>query len=206
MLVAQAVAAHEYFFDKPFANRTQVIEDILRQCTARVCNLVLVGMPGSGKTTVGKKIAALTGLPFYDADDVFAETFGKTSEQVINQDGEAVFRGMETDVLKELTKRSGCIIATGGGAVKKAENRVLLKQNGYVAYIERDVEKLATDGRPLSAGGAERLKKLFEERDGLYKAVADRSFPIRENPEACAKDMIEAFGFSLLNEKTEGRE
>lgn len=83
---------------------------------------------------------------------------------------------------------------------------MLLKQNGYVAYIERDVEKLATDGRPLSAGGAERLKKLFEERDGLYKAVADRSFPIRENPEACAKDMIEAFGFSLLNEKTEGRE
>ncbi len=206
MLVAQAVAAHEYFFDKPFANRTQVIEDILRQCTARVCNLVLVGMPGSGKTTVGKKIAALTGLPFYDADDVFAETFGKTPETVINEDGEAVFRGMETGVLKELTKRSGCIIATGGGAVKKAENRVLLKQNGYVAYIERDVEKLATDGRPLSAGGAERLKKLFEERDGLYKAVADRSFPIRENPEACAKDMIEAFGFSLLNEKTEGRE
>ena len=206
MLVAQAVAAHEYFFDKPFANRTQVIEDILRQCTARVCNLVLVGMPGSGKTTVGKRIAALTGLPFYDADDVFAETFGKTPEQVINQDGEAVFRGMETDVLKELTKRSGCIIATGGGAVKKAENRVLLKQNGYVAYIERDVEKLATDGRPLSAGGAEHLKKLFAERDGLYKDVADRCFPIGENPGKCAEEIVKAFGFACKSGETEDGE
>ena len=206
MLVAQAVAAHEYFFDKPFANRTQVIEDILRQCTARVCNLVLVGMPGSGKTTVGKRIAALTGLPFYDADDVFAETFGKTPEQVINQDGEAVFRSMETDVLKELTKRSGCIIATGGGAVKKAENRVLLKQNGYVAYIERDVEKLATDGRPLSAGGAEHLKKLFAERDGLYKDVADRCFPIGENPGKCAEEIVKAFGFVCKSGETEDGE
>ena len=199
MLVAQAVAAHEYFFDKPFENRDAVIREILAKCTARVCNLVLVGMPGSGKTTVGKKISDITGLPFYDADDIFTETFGKTPEQVICESGEDIFRGMETEVLRDLTKRSGCIIATGGGAVKRAENRVLMKQNGYVAYIERDVEKLATDGRPLSAGGAERLKKLFDERDGLYRSVADRCFPVAENPDKCAEEIVKGFGFERKN-------
>lgn len=86
-----------------------------------------------------------------------------------------------------------------GGAVKRAENRVLMKQNGYVAYIERDVEKLATDGRPLSAGGAERLKKLFDERDGLYRSVADRCFPVTENPDKCAEEIVKGFGFERKN-------
>ena len=83
---------------------------------------------------------------------------------------------------------------------------MLLKQNGYVAYIERDVEKLATDGRPLSAGGAEHLKKLFAERDGLYKDVADRCFPIGENPGKCAEKIVKAFGFACKSGETEDGE
>lgn len=195
MLVAQAVAAHELFFEKQFADRASVIEDVLKKCTARVCNLVLVGMPGCGKTTVGKKISERTGLPFYDADDVFTEHFGTTPAEVICNKGEAEFRGMETQILAELTKRSGCIIATGGGAVKREENRTLMKQNGYVAYIERAVEKLATNGRPLSSGGTETLKKLFDERDALYKAVADKCFPTEEDPDRCAEKIVQYFGF-----------
>ncbi len=195
MLVAQAVAAHELFFEKQFADRASVIEDVLKKCTARVCNLVLVGMPGCGKTTVGKKISERTGLPFYDADDVFTEHFGTTPAEVICNKGEAEFRGMETQILAELTKRSGCIIATGGGAVKREENRTLMKQNGYVAYIERAVEKLATNGRPLSYGGTETLKKLFDERDALYKAVADKCFPTEEDPDRCAEKIVQYFGF-----------
>lgn len=199
MLVAQAVAAHELFFEKQFADRASVIEDVLKKCTARVCNLVLVGMPGCGKTTVGKKISERTGLPFYDADDVFTEHFGTTPAEVICNKGEAEFRGMETQILAELTKRSGCIIATGGGAVKREENRTLMKQNGYVAYIERAVEKLATNGRPLSSGGTETLKKLFDERDALYKAVADKCFPTEEDPDRCAEKIVQYFGFERQN-------
>ncbi len=195
MLVAQAVAAHELFFEKQFADRASVIEDVLKKCTAHLCNLVLVGMPGCGKTTVGKKISERTGLPFYDADDVFTEHFGTTPAEVICNKGEAEFRGMETRILAELTKRSGCIIATGGGAVKREENRTLMKQNGYVAYIERAVEKLATNGRPLSSGGTETLKKLFDERDALYKAVADKCFPTEEDPDRCAEKIVQYFGF-----------
>lgn len=199
MLVAQAVAAHELFFEKQFADRASVIEDVLKKCTARVCNLVLVGMPGCGKTTVGKKISERTGLPFYDADDVFTEHFGTTPAEVICNKGEAEFRGMETQILAELTKRSGCIIATGGGAVKRGENRTLMKQNGYVAYIERAIGKLATNGRPLSYGGTETLKKLFDERDALYKAVADKCFPTEEDPDRCAEKIVQYFGFERQN-------
>ena len=162
-------------------------------------NIILIGMMGCGKTTVGKKISERTGLPFYDADDVFTEHFGTTPAEVICNKGEAEFRGMETQILAELTKRSGCIIATGGGAVKREENRTLMKQNGYVAYIERAIGKLATNGRPLSYGGTETLKKLFDERDALYKAVADKCFPTEEDPDRCAEKIVQYFGFERQN-------
>lgn len=182
MLVAQAVAAHEYFFDKPFANRTQVIEDILRQCTARVCNLVLVGMPGSGQNHRRKKNRPhLPGFRFSMPTMSLLKPSAKRPKRLSTRTAKP-FSAAGKRRAKGVNQAFGLYHRYRRRRSQKAENRVLLKQNGYVAYIERDVEKLATDGRPLSAGGAERLKKLFEERDGLYKAVADRSFPIRENP------------------------
>ncbi|MGN1120885.1 MAG: shikimate kinase [Eubacteriales bacterium] len=198
MLVAQAVAAHELFFDAPFADRDAVIRDILAACTAKVCNVVLVGMPGSGKTTVGKLLAEKTGMPFYDSDVYLEESCGRKIPDIIAQDGEPAFRAAETEVLAQLTKISGCIIATGGGAVLAPYNRYLLRQNGICIYIERDIEKLATDGRPLSAGGTDRLRALFAKRDPLYREVADFCVPTNEDPASCAAAVLEKTG--LANE------
>lgn len=187
MLVAQAVMAHELFFDKEIENRNEYIESILAKCTSKVCNIVLVGMPGSGKTTVGKILASNTGLPFYDSDLVLEEKSGRKIPEIIETDGEDVFRQMETEVLSELTKKSGCIIATGGGAVLKPCNRYLISQNGVCIHIKRDIEKLATKGRPLSDGGVQRLYELYDARNPIYSKVSDYTIPTNENPTECAK-------------------
>ncbi len=195
MLVAQAVMAHELFFDAPFGDRDAVIRDILKKCTSKVSNLVLVGMPGSGKTTVGKKIAERCGKPFYDSDIYLEEKVGRSIPDILKTDGEAAFRRLESEVLEELTKRSGCVIATGGGAVLAPHNRSLLRQNGVCVYITRDTEKLATGGRPLSQGGTERLKALFAERDPIYREVCDFCEPTGEDTDACAERICEKMGF-----------
>ena len=189
MLVAQAVMAHELFFGAPFADRTAVIEDILAKCTARVRNIVLVGMPGSGKTTVGKLLSEKTAMPFYDSDVCLEEKVGRKIPDIIREDGEAAFREMETEMLAELTGKPGCIIATGGGAVLAAQNRYLIAQNSVCIYITRETEKLATGGRPLSAGGIDRLHELFAVRDPIYRAVADYTVPTEEDIPGCVRQI-----------------
>lgn len=187
MLVAQAVMAHELFFDKSFDNKNSIIEDILAKCTARVCNIVLVGMPGCGKTSIGKLLAEKTGMKFYDADLYLEEKINRKISHIIENDGEEAFRCMETDVLAELTKISGCIIATGGGAVLKSINRYLIQQNSICFYIIRDIDKLATSDRPLSKGGTDRLKELFKIRSPLYEQVCDYKIHTNENVKECAE-------------------
>lgn len=191
MLVAQAVKADELFFSKTCDDAGNVIEDVLAKCTATVCNVVLVGMPGSGKTTVGKLLAEKTGMTFYDSDVYLEEKSGRKIPEMIANDGEEAFRNAETAVLEELTKLSGCIIATGGGAVKRECNRRLIRQNGICVYIRRELDKLATDGRPLSAGGKDRLAELYRERNPIYSSVCDFALDTEENPEKCAEKIHE---------------
>lgn len=191
MLAAQAVAAHELFFDKAFADRGAVIREVLDGCMQKVSSFVLVGMPGSGKSTLGRLLAAHLGLPFFDADERFTEVYGKTPAEVITQSGESVFRSMETEVLSELTAHGGRVIATGGGAVLAPFNRYLLKQNAAVIYLQRPLSALATDGRPLSGGG-KNLEKLFSERDPLYLHVADVCCEVADSPVESLRRLTDA--------------
>ena len=174
MLAAQAIKAAEYFFDTTYPD--SLLPRVLSGIAARMRNVVLVGMPGCGKSTVGRIIARKLGKELLDCDAVITEKTGKTPAEWITECGEARFREIETEVLGDITKLSGKVIATGGGAVTVAENRALLRQNGSVFFINRNIELLATKGRPLS-GGIEVRRALYEKRLPLYRAFCDEEIP-----------------------------
>ena len=169
MLVAQAHRAAELFTAKEIP--IKLIDDILRILENETKNIVLVGMPGSGKSSVAKELAALTGRNFVDADEKFLETFSITPADMIKTCGEDYFRQCETQVLAEIGKQSSLIIATGGGCVTREENYKHLHQNGEIFWLCRSVDKLPTDGRPLSQRGS--LEEMYKKRAPLYKSFAD---------------------------------
>lgn len=171
MLVAQATAAAGYFIGKPgyFNKRNKAI---VKAMEAQMRNIVLVGMPGSGKSTVGKVLSRMTGKPFIDMDEEIVRRAGITIPEIFDRDGEKAFRDMETEVAKDLGKEKNQIIATGGGAVLRPENIDALRQNALVILLTRPVDMLPTKGRPLSKD-INALKKMESERIPYYKAAAD---------------------------------
>lgn len=183
MLVAQAVKAHEYFFDVSLEEK--IIEDILYKCIEKTLNVVFVGMPGCGKSSVGKEYAKIKGRSFLDTD-TFVEQCGISIPDIFEKYGEQYFRDKETQGLQMLTALSEKVIATGGGAVLREDNVKLMKQNGIVVYLKRELSKLATDSRPLSRGGSDRIKQLYEMRKDLYENAADVVIETKEDIEECA--------------------
>ena len=171
MLVAQAKEAAEWFTGTSLSD--SLIPQIHRKLSAQMQNIVLIGMPGCGKSTVGKLLAVKTGRAFVDADDKIAELAGKSIPDIFAQDGEEAFRAFETAALEELGKQSGLVIATGGGCVTKARNYPLLHQNGRIFWLQRDIALLPTEGRPLSA--SQDLQKMYDLRMPLYEAFADHT-------------------------------
>ena len=169
MLVAQAKEAAEYFTGTKISDT--VIETIHRRLSAQMQNIILIGMPGCGKSTVGSLLAQRLGRVFVDADAQIPELTGKSIPEIFAQDGEESFRKWETLVLSEFGKQSGLVIATGGGCVTQERNYNLLHQNGQIFWLKRDLEVLPTDGRPLSQSN--RLDDLYEARKGQYQAFAD---------------------------------
>ena len=190
MLVYQAVEADRLFFDKTGEADTQVVENIIKSISSGVHNIILIGMPGCGKTTVGKRLALRLGRDFIDADEYIKQKTGRTPEDIINKDGEEAFREIETDALSEITKLSSKVISCGGGAPTKERHHYLIKQNSVCVYIRRDIEKLSTKGRPLSSGGAEHLQKMFEKRDPIYRLICDFAVDLQEDTEKCAQSII----------------
>lgn len=170
MLVAQAKQAAEIFEDKQIDDALidAVTDEIQKQCE----NIILIGMPGSGKSEIGSRIAKALSKPFVDTDSLLEDRAGKPIPQIFAEDGEDAFRTMETQVLAEVSAKSGLVISTGGGIVKRAENLPLLRQNGKVLFLERPLESLSTNGRPLSSS-PEAVQKLYTERYPLYVAASD---------------------------------
>lgn len=182
MLVQQAKRAEELFFDRPIPD--EETEKIVAQLWREMTNLVLIGMPGCGKTTVGKELARLSGKPFVDLDGEIVKRAGKSIPDIFAQEGEGAFRDLETEVLKEACAKGGQIVATGGGAVLREENRAALRRTGRVYRLRRKLEDLPIQGRPLSQAG--KLEEMERLRDPLYAAAADADIKNDISPEGTA--------------------
>ena len=169
MLVGQAWRSSELWqgTDLPL----ELVESIERELRTLTRNVILIGMPGSGKTSCGHCLAELTGRTAIDLDQAFAERFGAGAGEVIEREGEEAFRRMETKVLADYGKRSGLILSCGGGVVTRPENLDLMRQNGTVVMLDRPIDQLSSKGRPLSR--ARGVKALAEERMPLYRSWAD---------------------------------
>ena len=169
MLAAQAKEASEWFTGKKIPD--DVIADIHRKLRRQMENIVLIGMPGCGKSSIGKALAKELGKTFVDADYEITQAAGCDIPTIFAAEGEAGFRRWETSVLAELGKRSGLVIATGGGCVTRSENYPLLHQNSNMIWIQRDLEQLPVDGRPLSQQS--KLGDMYAKRKPMYEAFAD---------------------------------
>ncbi|MGI6736904.1 MAG: shikimate kinase [Anaerovoracaceae bacterium] len=170
MLVAQAAAAACCFTER--TDYPQQIEAIVHELERDARNITLVGMPGSGKTTVGRALAEALSMTFVDSDEELAARCGCSAGQFLREHGEAAFRRLESRVLADLTAAHGQVIATGGGAVLRPENRRAMRQNGPVIFLRRPLEQLETAGRPLSSG-REALEKMYKKRLPLYQSCSD---------------------------------
>lgn len=169
MLVAQAKESAEWFSGESIPDsRIVQIHAALR---AQMENIILVGMPGCGKTTIGRLLARETGKQFVDADEALEARVGRKITDIIPTDGEAAFRCLETETLAELGKQSGFVIATGGGCVTQERNYPLLHQNGTILWLTRALDKLPTEGRPLSQTG--KLQQMLATRQPMYRRFAD---------------------------------
>lgn len=166
MLVAQAKKACEIFTDSKV--KDSEIDRIRNLIEKQTKNIILIGMPGCGKSSVGKYLAEKLGREFLDCDEEISK-LGESPADLIKKYGEEHFRKIESEVLAELCKKSGTVIATGGGAVTKERNYDIIRQNATVVFIERAIERLSTQGRPLSEGGGDKLIKMYEQRYPLYK-------------------------------------
>ena len=190
MLVAQAAKAAELFFnDKTMTDKTNfVFSEIFKE----KLNIVLVGMPGSGKTTIGKIVAEALGREFYDTDVEFVKENGEIADY-FKSNGEKAFRDKESDIVSDLGSKNGLVIATGGGAILRPENVKHLKENGLVIFLDRDVEKIVpTSDRPL---GSDRnaIQKRYDERYPVYCSVADIKVDSNRDVNIVAQDVTEAF-------------
>lgn len=192
MLVMQAVVAVEKFLDKQIPKT--VADSVFASVRASKENIVLTGMPGSGKSTVGKLINA-DGFSFVDTDEEIEKRCGCSIKELIESKGEKYFRDLETEVIKDVSSESCRIISTGGGAVLREENVDSLKRNGKLFFINANPDRLyPTDDRPLS-DTAEKLRKLYKERMDIYTATADVIVPDMSTPEEEAE--------FILRERTE---
>ena len=182
MLVAQAVRASELFLNCTYEADTA--EHIYQTILNKTENIVLSGMPGAGKSTVGRLLAQELNRPFFDLDEEIVRLAGRSIPEIFATDGEATFRNLETEVLREvLANQKGIVLATGGGAVLRDENVDLLHRNGKICFLDRPLEALlSTSDRPL-ANSEEAIRRRYEERYERYCTTADYRIDADASPE-----------------------
>lgn len=188
MLVAQGVAADGIFFDREAGYDR--VEPILASLYEDMRNTVLIGMPGCGKSTVGKLIAQKTGKRSVDTDDEICAETGRDPAEILKTDGEAVFRAIEADAVKISGAATGAVIACGGEVVTREENYYPLHSNGVICFIDAPPEELITDGRPLSLSRG--VNELYRERLPAYRRFADVTVKRRQTPRETAEAIMEA--------------
>ena len=169
MLVAQAKESAEWFTGNLIPS--DLIGNIHQKLQKQMENIILIGMPGSGKSQIAAVLSQRTGRKVFDSDAEIVAAAGKSIPQIFQQDGEEAFRTLETQALAQLGKQSGIIIATGGGCITRQENYPLLHQNGRILWLKREIELLPTQGRPISQ--TRDLNELYQARRPLYEAFAD---------------------------------
>ena len=190
MLVAQARRSSEDFTGETIPDA--VLEPIQRSLEKEMRNVILIGMPGCGKSTLASRLSAVTGRPYRDSDSLVEERTGRRVRDILVQDGEESFRMLETAALRELGKLSGQIISTGGGCITRTENYPLLHQNGIILWIRRDLSRLPRTGRPLSQGGD--LMDMYRHREPLYRFFADEEIDNNASPEDALRQILEVIG------------
>ena len=190
MLVAQAKRACELFVGESIPDGE--IDRITTLIANETGNIILVGMPGSGKTTVGKLLAEMTGRQFIDTDEMIASSHGRTPSEIIIADGEEKFRQIEHEEVKNAGRMSGMIIATGGGVVTRRENFDPLRQNGKIFFIHRSLDNLSTKNRPLSQQTG--IGEIYRARLPLYRELCDLEVSNDETAETCAVEILKKYG------------
>lgn len=191
MLVAQAKRACELFLGEELDDG--FIDPIVADIARETGNIVLVGMPGSGKSTVGKALAEAMGRSFVDTDALIVEDAGRPIPEIFATDGEEVFRAFETEAVKKAGMMSGAVISTGGGVVTRERNYAPLSQNARIVFIHRDLDKLPIKGRPLSQ--AHPLEEMYAKRLPLYKAFADVEIDNNGSLTATVDAILKALGY-----------
>lgn len=189
MLVAQAIRASEIFIDTEYPD--EICEKVYSRILAKKENIVLCGMPASGKTTVGKLIADITGRELFDTDALIVDRIGTTISDFFSENGETAFRDVESSVIKEdVAHLGGSVIATGGGAILRDENVRILKRNGKLVFLDRPLSDLLPSAdRPL-ASDADAIRKRYEERYDRYLSTSDMKIDVKGTPIDVAEMII----------------